>query len=253
MYGEHGGITHPTQLLKRMPHNPISKINHVGLIMDGNRRWARARGYPAWQGHERGARTARTIIEYLCKKNIFYVSVYALSLENLDRSETELSLLFELMGRATEQELEWLVTAGIQVIFVGDWSRYPASVRHMCEQVQQKTAHGKKMLLSILFFYGGQQEIVAATQLYLRAVQAGIEDPEKLTPVIFQRYLWTAPVPPPDIIIRTGGRARLSNFLLFNAAYTHCYWSPVLWPDLTPEIIENYIAEAENSGQNYGT
>lgn len=221
--------------------------------MDGNRRWARARKYPIWKGYKEGARTARTVIEYLYKKNILYVSVYALSLENLDRSATEITELFRLIAQVSEQEIDWLVHAGIKVVFVGDWSRYPEKIRRTCEKIQQKTMLGQKMVLSILFFYGGQQEIVAATKLYLQAVQAGTENPEQLTPAIFARYLWTSPIPPPDIIIRTGDRARLSNFLLFQAAYAHCYWSSVLWPDLTPDIVENYIITAENTGQSYGT
>lgn len=220
-------------------------VSHLAVIMDGNRRWAKKRGMLPWFGHRQGAKTSEMIIRYCLDRSISYLSLYTLSLENLKRSEQEVSYLFSLILEI-EQRIEEFVKAGVRVKFSGDLSCVPVQTYQACIRIQEATLHGSKLFCQFLFCYGGQQEILAATQNLIKDGHA------KVSMDLFKQYLWVGNIPDPEIIIRTGGIQRLSNFLLFQAAYSEIRFLDCLWPDLTPDMLDATIQDCFQAQKNFG-
>jgi undecaprenyl diphosphate synthase len=226
---------------------------HIGLIMDGNRRWARAQGLKAWRGHEAGVTALKKSVTWCLSKKIPYLTVYALSIENLNRSEEELTYLFDIIARTLEEEyLPELVKQGVKIVVAGDQALMPPRLLQSIEYATRQTASNDKLTLTLLFCYGGQQEIAAAAKKLAQQVAAGTLHPDAITPELFSASLWTGHVPPPDLIIRTGNASRLSNFLTYASAYSELYFLSCYWPDLTPEHLEEAIRAYQSSKRNFG-
>ncbi|MBI2352888.1 di-trans,poly-cis-decaprenylcistransferase [Candidatus Dependentiae bacterium] len=220
-------------------------ISHLALIMDGNRRWAKKRALLPWIGHKQGVESVQMVVQYCLDYHIPYLSLYTFSLENFKRTEKEISYLFSLLDEAKDRINEF-VDAQVKIRFVGDLSKLSIATKAICEEIEQATKFGKKLECNFLMCYGGQQEIVAAIQKIV------IENQQISNVDDFRSYLWLGNVPDPEIIIRTGGVKRLSNFLLFQAAYAEIRFLDCLWPDLTKEMLHKTILDCLNSQKNFG-
>jgi len=220
-------------------------IIHLALIMDGNRRWAKANGVLPWLGHRQGAKNVDMVIKYCINQKISYLSLYTFSLENFKRSEQEISYLFALIGEAKSRTEEF-IKSGVKVRFVGDLSFLPESTQSACSKIEQATENGSVLQCNFLLCYGGQQEIIVASQ---RLIDLKIKN---VTVDLFKQSLWSGNIPDPDIIVRTGGIQRLSNFLLFQAAYAEIRFLDCMWPDLTYDLLNSTIFDVINAKKNFG-
>ncbi len=227
-------------------------IQHIGFIMDGNRRWAKAHGLEMLYG-DQSKEALKTAISYCLETAIPHVSFYAFSLENIKRSSHETSFIFKTTIETIEEILPHFIEEKIKLRFIGQRELFPVDVLSSVEKIEAATASYKRLNVSILFCYGSQQEIVAASQKIALKVLNGELPPEEITKEVFAEYLWTAPMPTPDIIIRTGGVKRLSNFMLYQAAYAELYFLDCLWPDLTKTDIETIVANFKKTPKNFGT
>ena len=221
--------------------------------MDGNRRWAKKRGLFPWDGHREGVTTAQRTVDYCLAKNIPYLTLYTFSVENLKRSLEEKSFLFDLIARfVTDILLVDYRDRGVCVKFIGDRSLFPERLRGVFERVERETAQGTVLTVHLLFCYGGQQEIVAAARELAERVARGELSPEAITQDLFAAILWTGSVPAPDLVIRTGGNQRLSNFLSYQSAYSELYFSDTLWPDVDEAFLDTALSYFESSKRNFG-
>lgn len=220
-------------------------ISHLALIMDGNRRWAKKRALMPWLGHRQGVESVQMAIQYCLDHKISYLSLYTFSLENFKRSEQEISYLFSLIREAKDRILEF-VTEGVQIRFIGDRSKIPHDTRVICEELEQMTQSGARLQCNFLMCYGGQQEILHAVQNFIK------QDDLEISIDTFRKCLWLGDIPDPEIIIRTGGVKRLSNFLLFQGAYAEIRFLDCLWPDLTKELLHATVLDCVQAHKNVG-
>jgi undecaprenyl diphosphate synthase len=228
-------------------------LQHLACVMDGNRRWAKKRGLFPWDGHREGVTTAQRTVDYCLEKNIPYLTLYTFSVENLKRSLEEKSFLFDLIARfVTDILLVDYRDRGVCVKFIGDRSLFPERLRSVFERVERETAHGAILTVHLLFCYGGQQEIVAAARELAERVARGELTPEAITQELFASTLWTGSIPAPDLVIRTGGNQRLSNFLSYQSAYSELYFSDTLWPDVDEAFLNTALSYFESSKRNFG-
>jgi undecaprenyl diphosphate synthase len=226
-------------------------MKHLACIMDGNRRWAKARNLPPWQGHHEGLKAAERAVEFCLHNSISVLSLYVFSVENFKRSSQELDFLFGPVLDAACQQLDAYRAQGVQVRLVGDPALFPVQVRNKQQELEYFEGT-PQLIVYLLLAYGGQQEIVAVMQRVACAVQAGTLNPAAIHADTFFRYSWLGPVAPPDLIIRTGGAKRLSNFFLYQSAYSELCFLDCMWPDL--QIHDLTVAlQAFNSAQrNFG-
>lgn len=227
-------------------------IKHLAVVMDGNRRWALARGMRAMLGHHEGAKAIECAIKFCLESGISYLSLYTFSLENFQRSPEEKEYIFGMMVDELEKRLSSFIENDIRIKFVGDRTLFPAQVMPTCRKVEQATEHCTKLVLNFLFCYGAQQEIVEAVRKLVRKVKSGELCEADLSEKDFEQCLWSAGTPVPDLIIRTGGRQRLSNFLLYQAAYSEFCFLDCLWPDITIDHFKSVLSDFENSTRNFG-
>jgi len=221
--------------------------------MDGNRRWAQKNGLPLVRGHHEGAQAAKRVINFCIEKGIPYLSLYTFSTENFKRSEIEKNFLFDILAQEAINELDTLKKKNIRVRFVGDKALFPAHLVPVCEKVEQETAHLNALQINILFCYGSRQEIVSGIKHVISDIKAGLLTEDALTEDSFNRYLWTDNTPDPDIVVRTGGAQRLSNFLLYQAAYSELYFFDCMWPDIATEHLERMLLFFNQCKRNFGT
>ena len=220
-------------------------IAHLALIMDGNRRWAKKQGLLAWKGHRKGVENVEMAVRFCLEKEIKFLSLYTFSLENMNRSETEKQYLFQLIETMRGRVQEF-VDQNIKIKFAGDRTLMPDALRQLCDEIEATTALGIALQCNFLFFYGGRQEIVhAAQRLQLQGIT--------ITEQSLREHLWSGDIPDPELVIRTGGFQRLSNFLLFQAAYAELQFLDVLWPDLgkhdLEHLLENHLSTKKNMGR----
>jgi len=204
---------------------------HVAIIMDGNGRWAQQRGLNRIQGHQEGASSVRVVVETARELGIRYLTLYAFSEENWQRPRTEIKALMGLLQKYLRQEQKEMMANGIAFRAIGDLTQLPSGIQRDIAAVQAATAANAQMTLILALSYGGRSEIVHAARQLMAEVQAGRMIPAELTHDIFARHLFTADLPDPDLLIRTSGEHRVSNFLLWQLAYTELYFSDTLWPD----------------------
>lgn len=219
-------------------------IVHLALIMDGNRRWAQKRLLFPWLGHKEGVKTAQMAIEYCLQRKIRYLSLYAFSLENFKRNEQEISYLFSLIEQA-QSRINEFIDKKVQIRFIGDRQKIPSKTLAICEQIEEATQQGDALQCNVLLCYGAQQEIVHAAQALMSLGQL-------VTEQLFKDQLWLGDIPSPDLIIRTGGVKRLSNFLLYQAAYAEIRFLDCLWPDLTEQLLHETVVDSMQVRKNLG-
>lgn len=229
-------------------------LRHLGIVMDGNRRWAKKKGLAAWLGHQKGTDPVRLSVEFCIEQNIPHLSLYALSLENLKRPQEELDHLFDIIEKSlTSDDFETLVRHGVKINLIGDRSKFPERLRPVLADIEQKTENGTALTLNILFCYGGQQEIVAAAQALARMTHKGALSPDAITPTLFEEQLWLKDSPAADLIIRTGGCNRLSNFLTWHSAYSELMFTTTYWPDITKQDLHDAVVQFMDIKRNFGT
>lgn len=204
---------------------------HVAIIMDGNGRWARRRLLPRLEGHRQGSKAVRRAVEFARKNGIEVLTLYAFSTENWQRPASEVSGLMRLLSQFLDSELEELHSNNIRVRTIGNLDRVPTHLIAKIEAAKERTADNGAMTLNIALSYGGRQDIVQAALKLARALNSGDVDEKDFNEQTLSRFLDTHGLPDPDLLIRTGGEVRISNFLLWECAYTELYFTPVLWPD----------------------
>lgn len=218
----------------RDPHLP----RHVAIIMDGNGRWATRRGLSRIQGHRRGKDSVRAIVEKAREIGIEYLTLYAFSSENWQRPEREVAALMQLLRRYLRSEVAKMMRYGIRLRAIGNLRKLPSPVLADLREVERKTARNERMTVLLAVSYGSREEITRAARALARRVRDGTLTPEEIDEDTFAAALGTAGVPDPDLLIRTSGEMRLSNFLLWQLAYTELYVTDTLWPDFRePEFL----------------
>ncbi len=226
---------------------------HIAIIMDGNGRWAAQRGLPTRKGHREGAESLRRLLKH-CKKNpaITHLTVYAFSQENWKRPASEVADLMDLLRYFFKAELESLLKEGVRLRFIGDRSALDADIQTMLAETEARSAHFSQLTLCIALSYGSRQEIARACQKLASKALSGAIAPSDISPEMLERALDTHGIPDPDLLIRTGGDERLSNFLLWQSAYTELYFCDVLWPDFSGEhfdqALEHFAARERRFG-----
>jgi len=231
---------------------PQAPPAHVAIIMDGNRRWAEARGVPVALGHRAGAEAARRAVQAAAEAGIGWLTLFAFSSENWRRPIEEVSALSGLLRLYLRNEVSGLVRDGVKLTVIGDHSRFGADLSAMVADAEKATAGGTRLNLVMALSYGARDEILAGAKAVARAAKAGTLDPESLTERQFGGFLQTAGMPDPDLIIRTSGEQRLSNFLLWQAAYAEFVFLDVLWPDFTAQDLQGAVAEFHRRERRYG-
>ena len=226
--------------------------DHVAIIMDGNGRWAQARGKPRLFGHHAGARRVREIVEACPDLGVKYLTIFAFSTENWKRTQTEVSGLMKLFKRYLMSETKELVEAGVRVRFIGDRIRLDETLVALMDELELLTCDNDTVHLTIALNYGGRDEVARATKRLAREVAAGRIDPEAVDAETLARYLDTYVLPDPDLVIRTSGEARISNFLLWQSAYAEYEFIDTLWPDFTRDEFASVLGNFTSRERRYG-
>lgn len=227
-------------------------IKHLACIMDGNRRWAKKQGLAAAYGHRQGVEAVRAVVDFCLQKHISYLSLYTFSIENHQRVSEEKNYLFELMISEATKGIEEFIAKNIQVRFVGDRALFPQHLIPLCTDIENKTAGGTTLQFNILFYYGGRQEIVGGIKEIARKIAAGELTHDEITEQLVNNHLWMGNIPEPDLIIRTGGFKRLSNFLLYQSAYSELHFIDCLWPEITMHHLEEAYVNFHTGKRNFG-
>lgn len=225
---------------------------HIAIIMDGNGRWAKRRGMPRSFGHRSGAQTFRTISKYCNEIGIEYLTVYAFSTENWSRPKEEVDFLMNLFKEYLEESLSDFKNENIRTRFIGDRSKLPQNIVNLMNEAEEATADKTGLTLNIAINYGGRLELVNAVRSVAEKVANGEMTVEEIDEEIISQYLYTAGQPDPDLIIRPSGEQRLSNFLLWQSAYSEFLFSKVLWPDYTIDDLVADINEYAKRSRRFG-
>jgi undecaprenyl diphosphate synthase len=227
--------------------SPKDKIPRcIGIIMDGNRRWAKARGLPVFMGHSEGYKKFKEFIRWARAVGVKYVIAYAFSTENWKRSESEVNQITELLRMVLDTEVESLKKDGIKLKFIGDVEKFPPDVVKKVYQAEKETAHGANIEVVVALSYGGRDEIVSAIKKLTK------DDINTLTEKSFSEHLSTRGIPDPDIVIRTGGEMRLSNFLLWQSVYSELFFTKTLWSDFSEKEFTAMIDEFSSRERRNG-
>jgi len=221
---------------------------HVAIIMDGNRRWARQHGLQEIEGHAAGVEAIRGLLKHAVRRAVPVLTLYAFSRENWARSDDEVIGLFGLLEDAIRSETPELREQGVRVQLLGRLDELPAATRASIDGALRETSDGNRLLLNIAFNYAGRTELVDA----VRKLIASDVDPETVDEATINDALYTAGMPDPDLVIRTGGEQRLSNFLIWQSAYAEFYWCETLWPDFGPEAFDAALLEFARRHRRYG-
>ncbi len=224
---------------------------HVAIIMDGNGRWAKQRLLPRVAGHRKGVESVRAVVRTAIRRGVEYLTLFAFSSENWRRPAEEVSILMDLFLRALEQEVAKLHDNGIRFKVVGDVARFPAQIRDLIAAGEALTARNTGLTLTIAANYGGRRDIMQAAQRYFAAHPVAASD-APLAPEVLEPYLAMSYAPEPDLFIRTGGEQRISNFLLWQLAYTELYFTDMLWPDFDGDALDAAIASYQGRERRFG-
>lgn len=225
---------------------------HVAIIMDGNGRWAKMKGIPRIEGHRVGAGRVREIVEKCLEIGIKYLSIYAFSKENWKRPQKEVSGIMKLTENFFNREFRRLRNKGVYFVHLGDRRGLPNFVTGIIDNMEKNNAEERKMYLNIAFNYSGRSELVEAFRRLGKLVQAGKINPESITEMDIDQKLYTSGMPDPDLLIRTGGEIRVSNFLLWQIAYTELWVTDVLWPDFSAQLFQNAIDDYMKRKRRFG-
>ena len=233
--------------------NPLKLPRHVAIIMDGNGRWAKKRGLTRIVGHRKGIESVRDIVRTSRELGIKWLTLYAFSEENWIRPKYEINALMKLLTRYLKIELKEMLDNGIRLLSIGQTEKLPPEVQGTLWRTIEKTAHNKEMTLILALSYGGRQEIVWAVKNMLKDIEKGILNVKQITEERLSNYLYTSNIPDPDLIIRTSGEYRISNFLLWQIAYTEIFTTPTLWPDFHRERYLEALLDYQKRERRFGS
>jgi undecaprenyl diphosphate synthase len=227
-------------------------IKHLACIQDGNRRFAQSKGWLPWYGHREGIKATVRVVDFCLENNIRYLSLYTFSIENFRRSFEEVKYLFQMIEDEAEETLKMCREKNIQIKFIGDRTLFPKTLVPVCERLEQETKDNTALLINMLFCYGARQELTHGVKEIIKKIRSGELSEDDINPELVEQHLWLHGIPEPELIIRTGGVKRLSNFLLYQAAYSEFCFFDCLWPELTAEhlhdALTNYLAQKRNFG-----
>ncbi len=245
-------VTAPTEtkLLEEVRAQP--RPAHVAIIMDGNGRWATARGLPRVAGHREGVKAARAIVRAADAIGLRYLTLYAFSTENWNRPEDEVTMLMRLLEESIYRELPAFMENNVRLRVIGRTAGVPLPVRRGLEHVSRATERNTGLTLLVAFNYGGRDELLDAFRALARRVQRGELAPDGISEADVSGALYTDGVPDPDLLIRTSGEMRVSNFLLWQIAYTELWITPTLWPDFAPADLYRAVADFQGRNRRFG-
>ncbi len=224
----------------------MNKLEHVAIIMDGNGRWATQRGLKRSDGHLAGVDRLRDIIDAAEKLDINYLTLYAFSTENFNRPEAEKNFLFKLIGKYFNAEINEFIRRGARIRFLGDKSLFSKPIQIILNKAEQMTKDNDKINVNFALGYGSRQEIIHAVN---RMIKDGVEE---VNDEVLSSYLYTSGMPDPDLLIRTSGEVRISNFLLYQIAYSELYFEKKYWPDFSAEDLKRIVDDYSNRKRRYG-
>ncbi len=238
---------------REQPQVDFSRLpRHVAIIMDGNGRWAKKRGLPRTAGHAAGAETFRTIATYAKEIGLDYLTVYAFSTENWKRPADEVDAIMGLLKKYLLEAIRKMERDRVKMEFFGDLSPLKPELRQLCQRTREISSRYEGCQVNICLNYGGRDELLRAARAFAADCMAGKADPAQLSEEGLSRYLYSAGIPDPDLIIRPSGEQRLSNFLLWQAAYSELYFTDVLWPDFSKEELLRAIAVYQSRDRRFG-
>lgn len=226
--------------------------SHVAIIMDGNGRWAKQRGLPRTEGHIRGQDALRTTLRAAARRGIKYLTVYTFSTENWSRPQEEVDALMSILVSAIHAETPQLIAEGVRMRAIGDLSRLPQQAQDSLAESIELTKYGQQITLILALSYSSRDEIRRASQRLAAEAAAGRLRPEEITEELISSYLDTAEYPDPDLVIRTGGEERISNYLLWQSAYSELYFSETYWPDFGQEALDEALAAYASRERRFG-
>jgi undecaprenyl diphosphate synthase len=238
--------------LPRQPAMPPVPPTHIAIIMDGNGRWASARGLPRIAGHRQGAESVRRAVEACIELGVSYLTLFGFSSENWKRPVAEVSDLMGLLKRYLQSEIAELHKNGVRLRVIGERGRLSPDLVSLIENAERMTEGNGKLHLTLALNYGSRMEIATAARKLAAAVQAGLVRAEAIDERLFAGFLETSDMPDPDLVLRTSGEQRLSNFLLWQSAYAELVFLDVLWPDFTKSHLEDAIHEFNRRERRYG-
>jgi len=231
---------------------PVRPAEHVAIIMDGNGRWASNRGWPRLVGHRKGAERVKQIVRCAPDLGIRWLTVYAFSTENWKRSTEEVLGLMSIFARYIEREADRLAAEGVRMRFIGDRSRLDPKLQRLMTGIEARTAGLRRLNLTVAINYGGRDELARAMRQIGAEVAAGTLAATDITDAVISAHLDTAGLPDPDLVIRTSGETRTSNFLSWQSAYAEFEFTPTLWPDFTPDELAAILARFGNRDRRFG-
>ena len=232
---------------------PLHNVpRHVAIIMDGNHRWARSRRLPGAAGHRAGADNVKAIAESCAEQGVECLTLFAFSTENWRRPRREVELLLSLMRNVLEDDIEELNRNGARLRFIGDRGRFPEDLQALMASAEERTAANDRLHLAMATNFGGRWDIVQAAQRLAQAARAGEVDLDEVREDVFARFLSLGDLPPPDLCIRTGGDRRISNFLLWDFAYTELYFTAEHWPDFNEDSLARAFADYASRQRRFG-
>jgi len=227
-------------------------LNHIAIIMDGNGRWATKRGLPRSMGHRKGAEVVKTIAQAVAEAGIKYLTLYAFSTENWQRSKEEVSFLMDLLRQYLRNDLQEIKDNQIRIRFIGERYMLDDDIQQAMSELEKDTEHFDKMTLCIALSYGSRQEIIAAVKNVAVLVKNGDISVEDIDINLFSNMLYTKDIPNPDLLIRTSGEQRISNYLLWQSAYSELAFTDVMWPDFSPDDLKQIIENYKTRERRYG-
>jgi len=228
------------------------KPDHVAVIMDGNGRWANSQGLSRIAGHKRGVDSVKSLIKSCIEHEIPYLSIFAFSSENWNRPESEVNALMELLGNALETQTKKLNENGVRLKLLGDMSRFSDEIQSLAKQSEQATESNAKLVFNVAINYGGRWDIAQACQKLAQKVESGELKASDIDEHAINSHISTAGIPDPDLFIRTSGEYRISNFLLWQAAYSEFYFTDVLWPDFDEHEFTDALIKYTNRDRRFG-
>jgi undecaprenyl diphosphate synthase len=231
---------------------PSAPPRHLAVIMDGNGRWAKLRQRPRTLGHRAGARAVRTVVEFCLERGIPALTLFAFSSENWNRPEDEVGALMRLFLRVLESEVDELARRRVALRFIGERSRFPEAIRQRMAAAEALRVDSPKLVLTLAAGYGGRADIAQAARRLAERVRAGTLEPEQIDEAAMAAAISLADLPPPDLFIRTGGEQRISNFLLWQLAYTELWFTDVLWPDVDAAVLDAALRDFARRERRFG-
>lgn len=231
---------------------PMNTPQHIAIIMDGNGRWAQQHGLPRMKGHEKGGEAVRRVVRLCIEREIPWLTLYAFSTENWGRPRLEVSYLMDMLYRFLRDHLPEMMRLGVRIHAIGELEMLPDKCMRLLRECMEKTQLNTALHLTLALSYGSRQELTTAARRLAEQVQRGELDPAQITPELMAAQLYTADMPDPDLLIRTSGEMRLSNYLLWQISYAELWVTPVLWPDFGAEALDEALAEFAVRHRRFG-